>query len=668
MKDKKLLSLMVVTILLVAAVGTIWALNAVFNRPVPLMDYAPQEIGIYDTRYDNLGEMDCRGCHGDSLADRHHYSETVIIYGLCTPCHEIIPDPPGVVVTRDCTTSGCHSWSDISVNGWHHNTNLSSSENCVACHDRNLVAEITPFSSFVEYPPSVVTPTPFSCENCHWDQNVVAATGDPAVDPSFAGHPSTYDHYNQWGQFVGYYEYGKPILGNFDTHHMGFEGNVASQCWKCHSNDPGLPSWDPYNPELIRYCEICHDISTLHTIEPHVGTGGTGNPPAVDGWDAVGFHDPDSGSVPSNYRTFYANEQCFGCHGDLIERFADVDPNDAPHIDAIAPKSVCPTGQVELTGQYFGDEWIPGRTVQIKEGTDWISAPIYSWTESRIVIEIPGWTYTPGNHNVRVRCEDRSTGKINSNILVLTILDCSSPQTISPDSGPCITTVKLENGTGLFGTAQDEVPGAPNGDGVYHVVQIVSSQGAYIALNMFTWSNSLVKFNFKDFFEDLDGDFFQDLNEPTISVCDGLGIGTWDVFLKYIFYNDTDGSTSYTNGDALYQVETSDPITFELTNDPYITQLNPSTEIANFEQLNIYGINFGPTQTDGEVRVGKKVLYDSDPLNEGKVQVKIKAWSNTRIKFTVKVGIPAWLNNPKLGVWVIKDGKASNFMNILVTP
>ena len=132
------------------------------------MDYAPQEIGIYDSRYDHLGEMDCRGCHGASLADRHHYSETVLIYNQCTPCHEIIPDPPGVVVIRDCTTSGCHSWDDVLVNGWHHNTNLSASENCVACHDRNLVAEITPFTSFVEYEPSVVTPTPFSYPSIRW--------------------------------------------------------------------------------------------------------------------------------------------------------------------------------------------------------------------------------------------------------------------------------------------------------------------------------------------------------------------------------------------------------------------------------------------------------------------------------------------------------------------
>jgi hypothetical protein len=61
-----------VVVLLLGTVGTLWALNAAYNRPNPLVDYTAQEIAIYDTRYDELGVADCRGCHGDSLADRHH--------------------------------------------------------------------------------------------------------------------------------------------------------------------------------------------------------------------------------------------------------------------------------------------------------------------------------------------------------------------------------------------------------------------------------------------------------------------------------------------------------------------------------------------------------------------------------------------------------------------
>ena len=135
MFKKTLLFSAVAVVLAVMTVATASALLDTWNRPNPLMDYVPQEVGIYDTRYDNLGELDCRACHGDSLADRHHYTEIVLRDRLCTPCHEIIPDPPGVVVIRDCSASGCHSWDDVYVNGWHHDTDLSASDNCVACHD-----------------------------------------------------------------------------------------------------------------------------------------------------------------------------------------------------------------------------------------------------------------------------------------------------------------------------------------------------------------------------------------------------------------------------------------------------------------------------------------------------------------------------------------------------
>jgi hypothetical protein len=143
----------------------------------------------------------------------------------------------------------------------------------VTCHDQNVVAEITPFSSFQEYPPSVVTPTPFSCANCHWQQAVVpSAPGfNPDTSPQEdAGHPSTYDHAAWWGDFMGYFEYGRPVLPNVKTHHMGPQSGINSQCFRCHGSNPNDPSWNPDDPELIRFCETCHDVSSLHTILPHV--------------------------------------------------------------------------------------------------------------------------------------------------------------------------------------------------------------------------------------------------------------------------------------------------------------------------------------------------------------------------------------------------------------
>ena len=94
MNGKKYLALASVLIVLLATAGTLWAeqsttLNSTYNRPNPLMDYVPQEYGIYDTHYKFLDEDDCRFCHGNSTADRHHYSDMVLIFGQCTPCHNV---------------------------------------------------------------------------------------------------------------------------------------------------------------------------------------------------------------------------------------------------------------------------------------------------------------------------------------------------------------------------------------------------------------------------------------------------------------------------------------------------------------------------------------------------------------------------------------------------
>ncbi len=713
---KKTLLFSAVTVLVaMMSVATASALLDDWNRPNPLMDYVPQELAIYDTRYDHLGELDCRSCHGDSMADRHHYTEIVLRDRLCTPCHEIIPDPPGVVVIRDCTSSGCHSWddADIYANGWHHDTDLSGSENCVACHDRTVVNELTPFSSFVQYPPSVVTPTPFSCENCHWGQAVAdAQTGFDGTlsTQALAGHPSTFDHYNQWDQFIGYYEYNKEILGNHDTHHMGTKGNVGSQCWKCHSNDPNDPSYDPYDPELIRYCEICHDVGTLHTIFAHVGPDSTdpcwdtpdpADCAAAEGWEAAGFHVPSSSDgIPTVYRGngldgfgasstkwFEANEQCFGCHGDLVPPYVG-DPVTAPTLDAVVPAAACPTGLIELRGSGFGDirtdgedgVWlkkVPGGT-WVELGTPPNGGPdaYYSWSDDLVIIEIPAWTFAPGNYRVKVRAGD-ATATTDSAYLVITIYDCISPQEIEVNNdgnttdfnaGPCTATIELKNPTGDgtfgFGFPQDNP-----GKGIYGVVQVSASQGDYIVKNYLTWNQSLVKFKFKTFFEDLDGDFLQDTNEPDILNCSDLALGTYSVYIKYVFYLDDDTSTSYTDGDTMTQVETSNPVTFELTNQPYINQLNPK-QVSKFRRLRVIGINFGPTQTTGQVHVGTGNHYNlmlGDPATpKGKIQDKVKLWSNTKVVVNLRVR-NSWKGTKKQ-VWVVKDGMVSNKRRLTILP
>ena len=436
MNNKRFYSLIWKVVLFFGVIGTVAALNSVYNRPTPLMDYVPQEIGIYDGMYANLTESDCRGCHGNSLVERHHATPTVIEDRLCIPCHEVIPEPPGVVVINDCLTSGCHSAGDMEDNGWHHMTDLSESDNCVACHNPNLIAEITPLRDFGMYPPSVVTPTPFSCENCHWSQEVSS------------GHPSTNDHSNRWGQYVGFYEYGKPIEGNFDTHHMGFKGNVASDCYNCHSLNPDDMNWDPYDDQLIRYCERCHDVGTLHTIGPHVQD--------TPGWEAAGFHVPETNTDttdvdPTFYRDFTADEQCFGCHGDDIPD-PPAPPPCLPAIDnstaGIQPNHGNCGTVVTLRGECFGEEHYEGYRVQMSENGigPWITMPVYAWTDTLIQYLLPCFVIDDGNYEVKVVTPTGESNRVN-----FALLNDPPSVAVSPVAGPCGEWITVSSsGSGTF--------------------------------------------------------------------------------------------------------------------------------------------------------------------------------------------------------------------------
>jgi hypothetical protein len=207
---------------------------------------------------------------------------------------------------------------------------------------------------------------------------------------------------------------------------MGFKGNVASQCTKCHGVDPNDSSYDPDDPELIRYCEICHDVSSLHTIYPHVGPPGMAGGIAAYGWEAVGFHSPGSSG---GYRSFEANEMCWGCHADIVPYY----PGDTSCIPVIRiqPRGIVPAaGQaislVELTGECFGDTYGEGKAVQLKrrvDGTEWIDMPISSWADDRVVFEIPCTTLIPGNYRVRVYNEDSAASNDYSNQVVFTFTE-----------------------------------------------------------------------------------------------------------------------------------------------------------------------------------------------------------------------------------------------------
>jgi hypothetical protein len=368
MSGKKLLVLTSAVLLVFATAVAAWAAcPQSFSRPIQIngqgpgtpmptpmgffgMDYVPQQIGIYDTVYhpgytEQGGEgHSCRKCHGNSLADRHHMSQRNLCpscypppYETCTYCHPVGTDlnnngiweptdyypkgdwteyPEGVRMPTNCTAVWCHEPAFLDPppdgHGWHHNTDMAASENCIACHDPKIIEEITPFRNHQAHPPVLdyeVIPTPFDCENCHWKQpidadNHVIDTTEDACDP---GHPSTYefpvrDLANNFVPAEAFHEYDKDIFDNKRTHHMMELGDIYPNCEKCHSQDPNEPGWTYDNPENIRYCEICHTAGKLHYIMPHV------QPHA--GWVPAGFHtasedptNPCQDISPTQYRT-----------------------------------------------------------------------------------------------------------------------------------------------------------------------------------------------------------------------------------------------------------------------------------------------------------------------------------------------------------------------------
>jgi hypothetical protein len=696
--------------LLSAYVSTSWAQSADYNRPNPTMDYVSQEIGVYDTGYRELKEQDCRKCHGNSTADRHHAIPKVVRDHSCNPCHQVCaPGTPdcqnGITMHRDCLTSGCHSWDDVQFGNkkWHHNTDMSASEDCVACHDPNIVEEITPFRDFGMYPPTVVTPTPFSCENCHYQQPVSAGTG-----PNHPGHPSTYEHYDSWGNFTGYYAYGKPIYSNLETHHMDFFGSVSNECYKCHSIDPNNPSWDPENPELIRYCEICHSARTLHGIGPHVSDH--------NGWRPVGFHAGGSGPDPITYAKWgsldytpqvnpgYTDDmQCFGCHGDEVPPWTE-DPVCDPAISEMSPIAGSCGAVITLRGSCFGEEHISGRTVQLKKRADptavWIDVPVHAWTDNQIEWELPCWGFAVGNYDVKVKTENGS-----SNRIVFTIRDNVTALSINPAEGPCGAWLTI-SGSGGFGNQRSQMF-SDGYHGVHHIVDFVASSGQYTARSYRNWSDAGLDVRIWRPFQDkvdycsidpLTGqnrderNFVQDTGaqnlcgnrsggpgtytdeckaEPAMSGCSGLDIGIYSVYVKTIYFGDDDASGGLSCGDTIYQVETSDPVSFELTNDPYIYKLNPRQIVDNIPGslkplLKIYGGNYGTTQEAGDcVRIGTKAqANDLLTLGLGKEMKKIKIWSDTLIK--VRVNAPDTWRGKTRYVWVEKGGVKSNAKSLKI--
>jgi hypothetical protein len=271
------------------------------------MDYVPQNMGIEDKPYSAFTEANCRTCHGASTTGIHHSTQPALEERCLIGqggCHDVIPDPPAVEPVRDCKI--CHTgdetvypelyavWGDLGYP--HHNSELAETGQCDACHEHVVEAYTVPPPSYL---PSSTTPSPASCENCHfWD--------DP-VDPTIHGN----GHIMSWGTF-GFMMHPDKVALGFDPDnlpskgtHMETGGQVYSQCYFCHSdNIIEGGNWDPYDAKTIRFCENCHTIELLHDNPEHRDTNSIYT---VNG-------------IPNQQVT--AEEKCTACHEtDLLRSY-----------------------------------------------------------------------------------------------------------------------------------------------------------------------------------------------------------------------------------------------------------------------------------------------------------------------------------------------------------
>ena len=300
---------------------------AIATIPPPPAD---QSLGLYDTVFTGFTTEECKNeaCHGDeNIPDRHHLliTEGYNCVDLELGCHSLtdgIFDP-----FRNC--SDCHLISP------HHVTEDAENFNCSECHgdfvddyeDGHVIpnyakTNITPNSSF-KYINDTTGLKIGGCEACH--------------EPDLDADPQ--------------------IRSNADTHH-NLNGFSLNNCRLCHSSD-GPEEGTPGDPNLdvgldIRYCERCHGINSLHSIQyEDDSTSGAGYGHIGDNWDCWGCHGwleldiYSTSSLSSSSITTSEGNQLPG-NGATV-----------PHVDKVDPSAIT-AGQdtgITIYGSSFENEY-----------------------------------------------------------------------------------------------------------------------------------------------------------------------------------------------------------------------------------------------------------------------------------------------------------------------
>jgi hypothetical protein len=496
------------------------------------------------------------------------------------------------------------------------------------------------------YEPSSITPTPYSCENCHWPSGAIpheASTYDgggtgkakflsdwkswtglpkPTVLPDRTKYPQPIEAN---GPVYSGILNAKPYRPNEGTHHEVAE-KVFLECYNCHGTNPEIDeSWDPTNPYLIRFCENCHSVGMLHSLTEHIA-----------GNDIYRFCGVENTLVTTN-------EKCIACHGAYLLELPPL-PSDRPFADRLEPNfgppgvivnifsadSTCfnedpVSGLCSFGDKRTGDKVMMGQ--KDEEGNwYWVDVPIYSWSEHLIQIMVPSWTLQPGKTRVKVYKESIGTSAFK----VFNVRGCPVISTINPSVGNWDQVVDIRGE--VFGVKQEKV--YEDGYGYSTYVQLYAPNDTYrVAIDPGSWNQNKVSIRLRDLL-----DIYTGYLMPERALYRGL----WNVsVITDYFKDDGDGKYNYGlagldtpsnpqgtgTGDELLYRAISDPVCFTVTKEPYINSIEPN--IVPFKNTaTIYGSNFGITQGTSVVKIWNK--------KKRVVKIaKIISWSKTAITFKV---------------------------------
>jgi hypothetical protein len=390
------------------------------------------------------------------------------------------------------------------------------------------------------------------------------------------------------------------------THHE-VDGKVYPKCYNCHGTNPDTdPSWDPTNVYLIRMCENCHDVYTLHAITEHT----------TDGYSVY----QSGGAI----RAITANEKCVACHSDNQGQLPTL-PTEVPVIWYAEPSQISPGGIVTLyhvappaLGSDFGAKQDADK-VQIGQDPDgagplpiaWVDVPVYSWTEDRVQFVVPGWTFQPlpTASGVRVVKQTGVTAggdpiTSNSNVVSLGIRKHPEIDSLAPNSGGWGATVTV-NGVGFFSNRESVGAANPAGKkyGYSTYVELNASNDKYRATvysSGLSWTDTSIQFKVGPLY---------DTNYAQPVLPQNLYQGCWNVSVVTDYFQD-DGDNVHLlatgaidPGDTLLYREVSDPTCFTVTNQPKIFSVNPKVIVRGNTAI-IYGTFFGPTKGTSSVVAG----------------------------------------------------------------